>query len=153
MNTLDRFVVKRRKPDAAETEGDNCAVDSLVSNVSGTCVVCCVISETVTNNSSVEDCVRQTFRTYWYEEQRLQKLNENEWHMIQNGKCGLKTCREVESQGIHNTQGLTLSTEWKECYVSSFEMNYERRRQSIGKKIFYHKISAAYQTCFSIKTK
>jgi hypothetical protein len=65
-----------------ETESGNSAVDSPVSNVSDTIVVSSVISETVTNNSSVEDGVHQTFPSYWKQEQWLQKLNENDTKRI-----------------------------------------------------------------------
>jgi hypothetical protein len=60
-------------------------VDSSVSNVSDTCVVSNVISKTVTINiNSAEKFVHQTFPSYWKKE----KLNENEWLMIQNEILG-----------------------------------------------------------------
>jgi hypothetical protein len=58
-------------------------MDSSVSNVSDTCGVSSVISETITNNSSLENCVHQTFPSCWREEQWLQNLSENEWVMMQ----------------------------------------------------------------------
>jgi hypothetical protein len=98
-------------------------VDSSVQNISDICVVCSVISKTITNNSSVVNCVHQTFPSYRKKEQWLQKLNENEWLMIQSRKRGCKMCHEVGSLGIHKTQGLKSSTEHKECSVSSFYDN------------------------------
>jgi hypothetical protein len=123
---LDRFVVKKCKPNTSETESGNSTTGSSASNVSDTSAVCSVISKTITNNNAIEDCVHQTFPTYCKKEQWLQKLDENEWLMIQNGIHGCRTCNEVEFHGIHKTQGLKLCMEWKECIVSSFGDNEEK---------------------------
>jgi hypothetical protein len=82
---LERFVVKKHKPNITKIESGNRAVDSSISSVSDTCTVSSVISKTVTNNNSVEDCVHHMFPSYWKKEQWLQKLNENECLVIQNG--------------------------------------------------------------------
>jgi hypothetical protein len=49
MNTLNRIVVKKRKPSTTENESGYRVMNSLV-----TCAVSNVISETVTNNNSLE---------------------------------------------------------------------------------------------------
>jgi hypothetical protein len=128
-------------------------VYSLVSNVSDTCVASNVISETVTNENFVENCVHQTFPNSRNNKQWLQRLNENEWLMIQNGILGSKTCRNVGSWVIHNTQRQKLCTEWKECTVSSFGDNDEKRRQSIRNKMLDHKNSVAHQSCITLQSK
>jgi hypothetical protein len=69
MNVLDRFVVKKCKPNITKTKSDNRSMNSSVSHVSNTSDVSSAISKTVTNNSSVEHCVHVTFPSYWKKKQ------------------------------------------------------------------------------------
>lgn len=78
MNTLNRIVVKKRKPSTTENESGYRVMNSLV-----TCAVSNVISETVTNNNSLEVYASKCFLVMLSQEQWLQILNEKKWLMIQ----------------------------------------------------------------------
>ena len=93
MNTLDKFIFKKRKLTDGTSDIANAAKRQ--SSTSQT-QQCKGVSSASACSSSILSSDREFehFPSYWSEEQWLQKLKEHEWLFLRNGKLGCSTCKK-----------------------------------------------------------
>lgn len=88
----------------------------------------------------------------WTVDQANYFQKENEWLVIQSHKLGCQTCRSVKNLALLASQGIRLSSEWRECSIKPFGSTKNQQQTALRKKISEHKLSQAHQRAATLLT-
>ena len=81
----------------------------------------------------------------WDQDQYLEKCVEYTQLIANQGKLEYNVYSSAKNLGSQQTQVVRLALEWVVCDVSTFGDTIEKQQQSLRKKIFDHKNSAAHK--------
>lgn len=94
--------------------------------------------------SEIPDC--------WTPDQANYFRKENQWLVIRSQKLGCQICKGVKNMALLSSQGIRLSSEWRECSIKPFGSTKSQQQSALRKKINEHKLSQAHQRAAALLT-
>lgn len=111
-------------------------------------VICCNSNSSVSTLPS--SVYQQPWPDVWDAETWTTKKKTYPWLDCENGKLGCKLCSKVGNTGCYKSQGVSLSSVWKDFDVSYYGNDRQAKLKSLRKKISEHLQSAGHKLAAKI---